>query len=96
MNTSGKIKKIGIVFNLKKEGVRDDEHEEYDEIDTIESLRNEIEKPIRSRIILTPPMEARKLCDLYLVSLLAHWPYAADSPRSIIARASTLRKKSFK
>lgn len=38
------LKKIGIIFNLKKGGLADDREEEYDEIVTIESLKKEIEK----------------------------------------------------
>lgn len=42
---SGKaVNKIGIVFNLKRKGASDDRYEEYDEIETIESLKKEIEK----------------------------------------------------
>jgi len=36
------IKKIAIIFNLKKEGVKDDSCEEYDEIETIDALSKEL------------------------------------------------------
>lgn len=38
------IKTIGIVFNLKKKGCSDDRYEEFDEPETIERLKDEIEK----------------------------------------------------
>lgn len=38
------IKTVGIAFNLKKKGVFDDRYEEYDDFETIECLREEIEK----------------------------------------------------
>ena len=37
------IKKIAIVFNLKKKGLKDDSCEEYDEIETIDALHKELE-----------------------------------------------------
>ncbi len=43
MNEFKEIKTIGIAFNLKKNGI-DDQEEEYDEIETIETLKKEIEK----------------------------------------------------
>ena len=44
MNKSKKIKTIGIVFNLKSKNVTGDQHEEYDEIETILNLKNELSK----------------------------------------------------
>jgi D-alanine-D-alanine ligase len=44
MAASKKIKTIGIAFNLKKKGASFDEDEEYDEIETIDSIRQELEK----------------------------------------------------
>lgn len=38
------IKTIGIAFNLKKKGASLDEEEEYDEIETIDALKEELEK----------------------------------------------------
>ncbi|MDP2922961.1 MAG: D-alanine--D-alanine ligase [Candidatus Omnitrophota bacterium] len=37
------IHTIGIAFNLKKKGIKDDAFEEYDEIETIQALRKELE-----------------------------------------------------
>ena len=36
------IKKIAIIFNLKKKGLKDDSCEEYDEIETIDALHKEL------------------------------------------------------
>jgi D-alanine-D-alanine ligase len=36
------IKKIAIIFNLKKKGLKDDSCEEYDEIETIDTLHKEL------------------------------------------------------
>lgn len=44
MGTSGRVKTIGITYNLKKKGVLLDEHEEYDEAETIEAIKKEFGK----------------------------------------------------
>ncbi|MDD4954692.1 MAG: ATP-grasp domain-containing protein [Candidatus Omnitrophica bacterium] len=37
-----RVKKLAIIFNLKRPGVKDDSCEEYDEIETIDALRREL------------------------------------------------------
>ncbi|MFH1239369.1 MAG: D-alanine--D-alanine ligase, partial [bacterium] len=44
MKNYSRIKTIGIVFNLKRKNVSGDQHEEYDEIETIISLKSELSK----------------------------------------------------
>lgn len=44
MNNFQKITTIGIVFNLKSKNASGDQHEEYDEIKTIQSLEQELKK----------------------------------------------------
>jgi D-alanine-D-alanine ligase len=39
-----KVETIGMTFNLRKKGVEGDDYEEYDEIETIDSLKKEFEK----------------------------------------------------
>ncbi len=45
---SKRIKKIAVIFNLKKDGVTDDSCEEYDEIETIDALNKELKSFIPS------------------------------------------------
>lgn len=44
MKNKNSIKTIGIAYNLKRKGADDDSSEEYDEIETIEALKKELEK----------------------------------------------------
>ncbi len=44
MKETKKVNTIGITFNLRRKGVSSDEYEEFDEIETIESLKKEIKK----------------------------------------------------
>lgn len=41
MDDANRIRTIGLTYNLKKKGARLDEHEEYDEIETIDAIKKE-------------------------------------------------------
>jgi len=57
MNNKKMVRTIGIVYNLKKEGVNSDQYEEYDEWDTITALEREI-KALGFEVILLEQNES--------------------------------------